>query len=296
MRLFNQSVDLLLLSAGKGERLRPWTDVLAKPSIPFLSVPMSAWVLSLVEAIPIGNLVVNTHHLPETIEQMHWKLKWPCRNKFYSFEPKLLGSSGGIHQAQAQLGSWPFLVANADSVFLPRIPGVIADFLRDFERSGSMASLLCIRHPEVGRSLKGLRMNKGGEYLGPAQGPCPRDCEDVHFIGWAAYTQRLFHYFSVDVKEEQLFTDTLPRALGSGEKISVQLVEGTWFETGNPESFENATRECLRILDSKIDSFEKRFLEQGIRLYGGESPVFESQPLQSKIRQLLQKLRLQKLR
>ncbi|MGH2734842.1 MAG: nucleotidyltransferase family protein [Actinomycetota bacterium] len=60
------AIDGVLLAAGRGERLRPLTDVLAKPAIPLLDVPLGAWGLTALRG-PAHSVVVNVSHLGDRI-------------------------------------------------------------------------------------------------------------------------------------------------------------------------------------------------------------------------------------
>ncbi|MGH2820305.1 MAG: nucleotidyltransferase family protein [Actinomycetota bacterium] len=59
-------IDGVLLAAGRGERLRPLTDVLAKPAIPLLDIPLGAWGLTAVREAA-RSVVVNVSDLGERI-------------------------------------------------------------------------------------------------------------------------------------------------------------------------------------------------------------------------------------
>ena len=266
--------NLILLSAGKGERLRPWTEQTPKPAIPFLSVPMSAWVLSLVDRISLRHLVVNTHHLSQQIEDLHWRLKWPCQKLIFSHEKELLGSSGGIHAAQRHLtGQNFFLAANADSIFLPSQDGCIELLIEEHQRNKNLATYLVVTPPKGDQwttLLADSDMHLKGFSSQKSVSGTP-----FHYIGWAVYSDRISHFFNDRVSVEQLFEHTIPRALQAGEKVGLHLTKGRWFETGNSNDFLSASETCLQILESREDSFEKRFLEQTIRLQGGSEALIE---------------------
>lgn len=59
-------VEAVLLSAGRGRRLRPLTDVRPKPCLPLLDVPLGAWGLSALLEVA-ASVVVNVSHLPDKI-------------------------------------------------------------------------------------------------------------------------------------------------------------------------------------------------------------------------------------
>jgi mannose-1-phosphate guanylyltransferase len=61
-----KTIGSLLLAAGRGERLRPLTDLVPKPVLPILDVPLGAWgVVDLGRAVP--PTIVNTSHLASQV-------------------------------------------------------------------------------------------------------------------------------------------------------------------------------------------------------------------------------------
>ena len=61
------SLPAMVLSAGLGTRLRPLTDVRAKPAIPVAGIPMIRRILSWLTSHGVRDVVVNLHHRPESI-------------------------------------------------------------------------------------------------------------------------------------------------------------------------------------------------------------------------------------
>ena len=58
----------ILFAAGRGERLLPLTDLIAKPALPLLDVPLGVWGL---EALSSSRpTVVNVSHLPDTVTKV----------------------------------------------------------------------------------------------------------------------------------------------------------------------------------------------------------------------------------
>ena len=57
----------LVLTAGLGTRLRPLTDVRAKPAIPVAGEPMIRRIITWLVSHGVDDLVLNLHHRPETL-------------------------------------------------------------------------------------------------------------------------------------------------------------------------------------------------------------------------------------
>src|SRR4051812_5726608 len=99
-------MNALLLCAGLGTRFRPITDKIAKPTIPFLNVPLLGYSLAYLENAGLKNLVMNTHHLPDTIKATSKTLCADINYKTqFSHEPEILGSGGGIKNAENLLAT-----------------------------------------------------------------------------------------------------------------------------------------------------------------------------------------------
>jgi mannose-1-phosphate guanylyltransferase len=101
----------MILCAGLGTRLRPLTDLRAKPMVPVGDAPAVAHVarrvrLALAEG---GRLVVNVHHRPEDVAA--WA---EAEHILVSHEAELLGTAGGVARAAAMLGAGDVLIWNGD--------------------------------------------------------------------------------------------------------------------------------------------------------------------------------------
>ena len=76
-------MNLMLLAAGEGTRLRPYTLIKPKPAIPLAGIPLAGHSLSFTDHLDIQNLVVNTFHLPSEIHKLFKNL--PTRSKHLYF-------------------------------------------------------------------------------------------------------------------------------------------------------------------------------------------------------------------
>ncbi|MES2962382.1 MAG: sugar phosphate nucleotidyltransferase, partial [Bdellovibrionota bacterium] len=121
----------MMLTAGLGTRLRPVTNFYAKPTVPFLGVPLAYFGRAILEQAGATSFVMNTHHLPEQINALADRMRVEGLKVETSHEAAApLGSGGGIWKARKFLeGDGDFLVANGDEIILPHRPDVLREFV-----------------------------------------------------------------------------------------------------------------------------------------------------------------------
>jgi NDP-sugar pyrophosphorylase family protein len=107
----------MVLAAGLGTRLRPLSDVRAKPAVPIAGVPLIGRIISWLAAAGVTDVVVNLHHRPETIAAVLGDGADLGVQVRYTWEqPVVLGSAGGPRLALPLLGRDPFLLVNGDTL------------------------------------------------------------------------------------------------------------------------------------------------------------------------------------
>ena len=107
----------LILTAGLGTRLRPLTDVRAKPAIPVAGEPMIRRIIRWLTSRGVTDLVLNLHHLPATITAVAGEGRDLGARIRYSWEqPAILGSGGGPRLALPLIGADSFFIINGDTL------------------------------------------------------------------------------------------------------------------------------------------------------------------------------------
>jgi len=107
-------MKVMLLAAGRGERLRPLTDAIPKALVEAGGKPLIAWHLERLARAGFAEAVINVSHLGERIvERIGDGARFGLRIS-YSPERERLETAGGIANALGLLGSEPFLLVNAD--------------------------------------------------------------------------------------------------------------------------------------------------------------------------------------
>ena len=112
-----QKIDVLLLAAGVGSRLRPMTQKIPKCMVPIAGQPLIQNWIDLLDSPEVSKIIVNLHYLPSSIKIWCRNSKLSKKIVFFS-EKKLLGTAGTLRAIQG-LRSNPrtsILVAHADNL------------------------------------------------------------------------------------------------------------------------------------------------------------------------------------
>jgi mannose-1-phosphate guanylyltransferase len=168
----------LVLAAGFGTRLRPLTDVRAKPAIPVAGEPMVRRIIAWLVSHSVDDLVLNLHHRPETLTAVVGDGADLGARVRYSWEqPRLLGSAGGPRLAQPTIGAERFLVVNGDTLTDADVEALAGAHAA----SGALATLALVPNREFTR-YGGVRLDADRHVVGfTPRGP--RAEGSYHFIG-----------------------------------------------------------------------------------------------------------------
>ncbi|MGD8661696.1 MAG: nucleotidyltransferase family protein, partial [Desulfobacterales bacterium] len=105
----------LILAAGYGTRLRPYTEHTPKPLFTVAGRPLLDIIIGQLQEAGCKAVIVNTHHL-------HHKIEAFLRSQTYGievltrYEPQILGTGGAIKNVADFWDEQPFMVINADIV------------------------------------------------------------------------------------------------------------------------------------------------------------------------------------
>ena len=100
----------MILAAGLGTRLRPYSKYRPKPLFPILGKPLVSHLLAQLRRQGFQSIVVNSHFLNEQFRD----LLEGEEGVYLQVEEDILGTGGGLRKARALLGREPFLVVNGD--------------------------------------------------------------------------------------------------------------------------------------------------------------------------------------
>jgi NDP-sugar pyrophosphorylase family protein len=167
----------LLLTAGLGTRLRPLTDVRAKPAMPVAGEPMIRRIIAWLVSQGVRDLVLNLHHRPETLTaRVGDGADLGARVRYSWEQPRVLGAAGGPRLARPIVGGGTFLIVNGDTLTDVNLEEIV----RAHTASHALVTMALVPNREFSRY--GGVLLEGDRVTGFAR-PGPASEGSGHFIG-----------------------------------------------------------------------------------------------------------------
>lgn len=215
----------MVLAAGRGERMRPLTDLTPKPLLPVGGKPLIIWHLERLAQAGLREVVINHAHLGAQIEAAlgdgaPWGLSIA-----YSPEPEgALETAGGIANALPLLGrNEPFLVINGD-IWCDWDVSQAVNALHP----GDLAHLVLVpnppHHPKGDFSLRGSEVG--------ADATADEGARSCTFSGIGIYRPQVFAGIR---RGQPAKLAPLLRAAMAQRRVSGELHGGRWVDVGTPQ-------------------------------------------------------------
>jgi len=106
----------MILSGGRGKRLRPVTDTIPKPLIKINGKPLIEWKINYLKKFGIKDIIICSGYKGKKIENYIKKKKNFGCNIEYSVETSPLGTGGAIKKAINNIVDDSFIVLNGDII------------------------------------------------------------------------------------------------------------------------------------------------------------------------------------
>lgn len=223
----------LILAAGLGTRLKPFTDEIPKAMVPVAGKPMIVHLIERLARAGIQEFVVNLHHHADVLQQFLEQVSIPGISVVFSDErDALLDTGGALKRASSFFADGkPFLVYNVD-VWSDTNPFSMLEF---HNRLGAMATL-AVRHRETTRKLlfshRGqlagrIAADGSREWVGEAQD----NCTPLAFSGIQIVSPEICRYFPP--ADRFGLVELYLRAAAAGETVvPFRHDKDTWADLG----------------------------------------------------------------
>lgn len=235
----------MLMAAGLGTRLKPFSERLPKPLLPVMGVPIAQFALDLLEGTSVSRIVANIHHKPELAREGLARLDRGSRELRISDESsQLLGSGGGMRKALPDLGPGAFFLLNGDVMYDVDLAALEARHAMLRRQWGvSMTLSVLERGPGSYREIlvdpaTGLAKGVGDARVGRP------------FFASVAIveSEALAHLPEGSVQD---FTSAVMIPEMQRGRVGIHWIEAApWFDMGSPESWQGAHDSLIGMLEN----------------------------------------------
>jgi mannose-1-phosphate guanylyltransferase len=220
----------MILAAGLGTRLRPLTLLAAKPVLPVLNRPLLHWTLERLAGHGVREVVINTHHLPESVHDAIGDGHALGLEVRYAHEPRILGTGGGPRAVRDFFGRDPFLLVNGDVLFDFDLRAVV----ERHRASGARATLVLKHHPEV-EAYGGVVAGRDGWIRSIAGLPRPTPGRPALFTGVHVLDPSLLDRLPPGPSDS--VRDLYVPLLRHGAPLLGVRVRSAWYDFGSPSLY-----------------------------------------------------------
>jgi glucose-1-phosphate thymidylyltransferase len=261
----------LVLSGGKGTRLRPLTYTGAKQLVPVANKPVLFYALEdLVEA---GIADIGVIISPETGDQVKQAVGDGSRfNAHITFipQPKPLGIAHGIKIAEEFLGGEPFVLFLGDNFIRGGIVPQVTAF-----REGKMDAQIILYEMKDPSSMGVAELDGEARVKRVVEKP-KQFISPFAVIGIYMFGPNVFeavNSIKPSARGELEITDTIQYLVDAGRDVRAHLLKGAWIDTGRIGDMLEANRLVLDVMpernEGEVESSElegRVILQKGARV------------------------------
>lgn len=239
----------LILSGGKGTRLRPLTFTRAKQLVPVANQPVLFYGLKAIRdagITDVGIVVGDTRaEIQEAVgDGSQWGIKVT-----YIPQDQPLGLAHAVMVAQDFLQDTPFVMYLGDNL----IKNGIASLVEEYRASDANSQILLAKVPNP--SQFGVAELVEGRVVQLVEKP-KHPKSDLALVGVYMFDHTIFeavHNIKPSFRNELEITDAIQYLLEHGYKVEPHIVNGWWKDTGKIEDMLEANRMILDTFETEIN-------------------------------------------
>jgi glucose-1-phosphate thymidylyltransferase len=239
----------LILSGGKGTRLRPLTYTSAKQLVPVANKPVLFYGIEAIAAAgitEIGIVVGDTR--AEIRAAVGDGSRFGVRVEYIEQEAPL-GLAHAVKISQPFLGTEPFVMYLGDNL----LASGITHFVREFEQEKPAAQILLARVPDP--QMFGVAELKDGRVVRLVEKP-KEHIGDHALVGVYMFGPEVFESVNrirPSFRQELEITDAIQDLINRNLTVRPHVVKGWWKDTGKLEDMLEANRLILDTFDQRLE-------------------------------------------
>jgi len=222
-------MQAMILAAGFGTRLLPYTRLKPKPLFPVLNTPLLVALVHRLKSCGFDRIIINCHHLADQIIDAVESIPGVILQR----ESVILGTGGGLREACDKLEDAPLLVTNADIYHTIDF----LEFYRAHVEAGNAVTMALHDFPRFNSvSVAGDRVRRFNGSAGESGA--------LAFTGVQVLDPELLA--GIEKSSASCIIEYYRSLLTAGRQIHVSRVDGChWTDMGTPEDYLRLHRDLL---------------------------------------------------
>ena len=241
----------LVLSGGKGTRLRPLTHTMPKQLVPVANEPILGYVFKHIQEAGIKDVGVVV--APETQDDIRAFLgkgtRWGVKIR-YILQQDPLGLAHAVKTAKSFLGNASFVMYLGDNLLAQGIK----EFMDAF-RSSQADALIFLKEVDDPKAFGVAVVDKNGNIIRLVEKP-KKPPSNLALVGVYFFSPKI-HQAIDNIKPsargELEITDAIQELMKTGNTVRGQILEDWWLDTGKKDDF-------LAANTTVLDSYTKRII------------------------------------
>jgi glucose-1-phosphate thymidylyltransferase len=240
----------LILSGGKGTRLRPITHTSAKQLVPVANKPVLFYAIEAMAGAGIDQVGIII--APETGEEIRRAAGDGSRfgvELTYILQDEPAGLAHAVLTAEPYLGDSPFVMYLGDNL----LQGGIQDLVASFRDQGPDALILLTPVPDP--ESYGVAELSDGKVVRLVEKPRePRT--NLALVGVYMFTASVHaaaKAIEPSARGELEITDAIQHLVDQGQRVEPHIVKGWWKDTGRLDDMLEANRLVLDVIQTRLE-------------------------------------------
>jgi glucose-1-phosphate thymidylyltransferase len=239
----------LILSGGRGTRLRPLTYTSAKQLVPVANKPVLFYGIESMAAAGIRDIgIVVGDTQAEIRAAVGDGSAWGVRVRYIEQDAPR-GLAHAVLISEAFVAGEPFVVYLGDNL----LNRGITDFVEEFGRDRPAAQILLAHVPDP--QMFGVAELRDGRVVGLVEKPAePKS--DLALVGVYMFSPAVFESVKrirPSFRNELEITDAIQDLIDRGLDVRPHIVDGWWKDTGRLEDMLEANRLILDTIERRVD-------------------------------------------
>ena len=241
----------MILAAGLGLRMRPWTNTTPKPLLPLINIPLIRFSIELYRHHHFNDIIINTHHHPQQLEDYISTIK--DITPTFSRESILLGSFGGLRTMWELTEQEEIICINSDIVTTLDLEALI-----NFHKKQESTITLGLIPGKGDKTYTDVWCDQTGKIIQINGEPQNTNLISTHYCGIQILKPEILKWLEPN-QIGDLSSLVYKRAIKENVPIFGYKSNALWLDAGQPQHFLNTNKELLNLLDKSDPYFLNLF-------------------------------------